>query len=457
MHQKHWCIFNRFHNVGLRYIITLSPPLDIRECNEQSQEVSYYMLPVRYNDPVSRRTRSRSLPASLLKYAISGGSRILGSVPGLRDAATITAGSLAERMANKRKPSRSLPPRQRHKALRLANTPGKTFNPGGSGGYVAKKVNVKPKKKIAAKLSPSMKLAISKLVNLKSRDWTNLQNLKYTQCLQVRTTSDFPCVPGTSAVVNDNVGWYCHGMLTRSQLHALVDNAYRRDAYTTSGTAEIRKVPQTSAAAGGSEQQEFRVSQTFTFLLRNNSSAPLLLEVFAVKATEQCVQTPLEELNLRFKDANVVDTGVIVGTDPQSITKNFRQGWFTPNMKNSSFNVWKKCGSSYSISLNPGDEGNVAFSHAFTYLQDVADDTNYYKGAYGVIFRVMGSLSHSDVSPSLVHRSLAQVDMESYETTSIKMRDALFVGQRRIKNNATVTAFTDDVTAGDAVQHDAAL
>lgn len=331
------------------------------------------------------------------------------------------------------------------------NAPGPKFNPGGSGGYVTK-VSRKRKRKRVVNLGPGIKAAVAKLIGQKSRHWNAIQYLKYNRCFRLATNATYDYDPATAGLVEDYVGWTSIGGETATEMRAYIDAAYRKDAYTVSGTAEVRKVPQ-SGVLGGGEQQEYKIRISYDIILRNNGGQQSKISVYKVRASEAVTASALGELNFRYEDAYVQDTGVIGGTDPQVITKSFRQGFNTPRMSKSNSAVWKQVGETTEMVLNPGDE--TVFRHSYTVTIDGGNTYTYFKGQGAIVFKIMGSLSHSEADEKLVHHSIASCDVESHRTVNVSVRDALFTGIRRIKDNASVTAFTDDVVAGDATQHPA--
>lgn len=339
--------------------------------------------------------------------------------------------------------------RGRRVARRVVRASGPSFNPGGAGGYVVKKSKGKKRKRKAFKLSPKVKEAVSKLINKKSRHWDPIQNLTFDEFFGIRTTTDYPMVPASSAIANNCVGWYTYGLKTITELKALIDAAYRKDAYAVSGTSVVRNVP--FGLTGDGEQKEFVITQNFKFLIRNNSSQQSVVDLFGLKSAADTSYTPTDELQRRYNEAYVLDTGVIAGTDPQSIVRAFSQQFWTPNQKQSDWTTWHSHKSEKMV-LNPGDEATFTFSGRTLFQYNQGPVVNYCSQVPAVLIRIQGSLSHSNVDQKLVHFSQADCDVRCVTHTDVKVRDALFTGQKRIKNNVA-GAFGDDVVAGDAVQH----
>lgn len=281
-----------------------------------------------------------------------------------------------------------------------------------------------------------------------------MQRTKLSTCFAVFTGSDFPINPVSSTVLNDRVGYYAYGSFNNAECKALIDDAYKRDSYVIDGTSIVRNVPTGSAgvAQGDTEQKVFKFNADFQLRMKNNTSQTVLIELFEVQCMDSDNSSALAEMRLRYHESYVLNTGVVAGTDPQDITLAFDHHWATPGVK-ANLDAWKRTGSTYSICLNPGDEVTQGFKHNFKFdYAPSAAATTYGKGAQAIIFRVQGSLSHSDADPRKVHFSAAQVDVQLTRKVSVWQKDAVFTGQRRIVNNAH-SAFTDDVVAGDATQH----
>lgn len=338
------------------------------------------------------------------------------------------------------------------KRAKVESQAGPRFNPGGAGGYrIANKTKKrKPRKKV--KISPGMRRALNSLITKKTHQFELMQRTKYSDMLAVYTGNAFPIdnTPSTgTAIANDYVGWYS-AYLTDFNLSAIkskINDAYRRDAYVASGASVVRNVPQ--GFGGDMEQKTYKLNASYSLRIKNNGSQTAFVDVFEVKCTGLTSISPTGELGARYDEAYVLDTAVIAGTDPQAIQKAFDQGWSTPGY-NGQYNMWKK-GSSYTLCLNPGDETTLGFKHSFLFSYDNASST-YCKGSYAIMFRVQGSLSHSDADYRAVHFSAASVDVNTKRVFSVYVKEPTFTGQRRITNNAH-DAFADDVIAGDATQH----
>lgn len=334
----------------------------------------------------------------------------------------------------------------------VVNTAGARFNPGGAGGYVATKTKSRKSTVRKVRLSRGMKKAINSLVTKKSIHWNKIHKSIYNECFRICTTSNYPCVPSTSVVENDYVGYYVHGLRTHQSIKSLIDEAYRADAYIISGTIETRQVP--SATDPNATQKQYRLNFKYDFKMKNNGSQTALIQVSRLIKTDEGANAPLGELLARWNNAYCASTGVVLGSDPQSLIKSFHQGFSTPGQSKSGYNTWRQKGAIKEIVLNPGDECSLTYTHSLPYgAYNSIYALQYPKKSLGLLFRIMGSLSHSESDEKRVHHSMATCDMECNETVSVYVRDNLYTGQNRIVPNAAVSAFVDDVVAGDSTQH----
>jgi len=418
---------------------------------------------------VLNRTRSASAAAArfvadrlraystrgIVQAGINAGKRVFSPSPAQAGALSSigwTAAAAATRSA-------SAPPAKKRKAM-VSNKPGPTFNPGGAGGYVKKGGKKRKSKKRKPKLSKMMREAISKLIGKKSRHWNAISNTDDYNVHCLRTSTDYPIVtlPAPlgvpSALANDCVGWAELTLTNGTYITALLNDAYRKDAYAASGTAVVRNIPLTGTLGGG-DQMEFKISFSDKFFMKNGTNQGARVDIFFVKARDQVTFTPLQELQQRYQDAYVDSAAVILGTNPQVITSNFKQLWHTPGMKKSANNVWQ-LERHDTVVLNPGDEASFKYASRMQ-VKGPLSAALYPKGSTCLVMRIIGTLTHSDSSPSLIHRGKAQIDCELTGVTDVKVRDALFTGQERVVANQSVTAFTDDVTAGDANQYIVAI
>jgi len=336
------------------------------------------------------------------------------------------------------------------KRTKIINQASPQFNPGGAGGYIQKK-GASRKKKPRVKISKAFRKAVTRVMQKKLREYELLSRIKRSLMFAVFTSATLPIIPASSTIASDYVGWYAQEFWDNAYCKALIDDTYRRDAYTVSGTPETRLVP--FGNTGGGSQKEFKFGMTSQYRFKNNTSQSLILEVFEVVCKMESDNTPISELNQRYQDNYVASTGVIAGTDPQVLGKSFNQGWSTPGSNNNAC-AWKKKKGGYKIVLNPGDEGNVGFKHSLAY-QYASATTTYCKGSYAVIFRIQGSISNSAADARDVHFSEAVCSVHHQYTVTCRMRDAVFHGQDRISSNLH-DAFSDDVVAGDSTQHVAA-
>lgn len=341
---------------------------------------------------------------------------------------------------------------KRRKVAKVDNAPGPQFNPGGAGGWKQKVTKNKRRKKRKVKIPAGLKKALETLIKKKVRTWENISKTQESDVFAVFTSNTFPIdpTPATGSVrASDVVGWYHSDFLKNADCISMIGAAYRRDAYAASGATVVRNAP-FPYAGGDITQREFKMAQTTDYLLKNNGSQTAFIEVFEVVATAATDNSPLIELNKRYQNQYVLDTGIIAGTDPQVISKSFDQSWYTPKMSSEQYNVWKKK-SAYKICLNPGDETKLKFVHRRLFSGQTYS-TIYSPGSYSVIFRIQGSLTHSAADARAIHYSIAQVDVRQKVRVRVDTREAVFTGQQRIVNNDH-DAFADDVTAGDALQH----
>lgn len=396
-------------------------------------------------DALSRRSRSSSLTYRMLRElaSIGGnyGKRVLasGNVPGGLGGAAAAAGVAAAAARSQSTPA---------KRAKVLNTPQPRFNPGGAGGYLvdAKKVSKKKKRKL--KLSPEFKKAIKAIVKKNTIPWELISKIKFSDCFAVWSSSDFP-MTSASPITNDRVGWYFLEHLNIAEMKAYADAALRRDAYGASGTSNLRNVP--FGNTEDNQQKEFKFNMGYDILLKNNTSQTLYMEIFEVVCKGLTNIPASTELSSRYNNAYLTDP-VVVATpsDPPNICTQFDLKWSTPFQKGSTQQSWKKS-AHRELCLNPGDECRVSFKHSTPFSYD-SSATTYMKGSHCLVMRLQGSLSHSDANPKLVHFSAALCDVQVKRTVSLKVRDSLYTGQKRILANSH-DAFTDDVVGGDATQH----
>lgn len=400
---------------------------------------------------------SRAQRQALLERAIATGKHYVKAAfhPNSLGAHTGVIGTAIAAGGSKRVSAPAMAPKaKRAKVSSVVNVAGPGFNPGGTGGFVKKdsKGGKKKKKVKAAPLSASVKKTIKRIANQVSKPKkVKLSEVSEQNMFAVFTGDATPIDVATTPISNNKVGWYSFDTSNSTIWKAAINSTYRSDAYAASGTTIIRQTPFTATAANKQTNLVFYFNQKYKFRIKNNTSQPAIVDHYALQCHDDTSQDPITELETRYQQAYIDGTSVVTPVNAQSLKNNFSQYWTTPRMQSGNFHNWK-INSHRKIALNPGDEMTMVIEFNAHYVFD-SDATTYPKGSWSNLFRIQGSLSHSEADARIVHWSAAAVDVCCDNTRIISMKEVPMYNAVPRRLSTAGSAFVDDVVAGDATKH----